>query len=75
MGYFSNGSEGEAYEARWCNRCQHQDDCDIWMQHLIFNGNPEHRARLDALIPESPDGLGNEQCTGFVPLSAPKGGA
>lgn len=70
MGYFSNGSEGEAYEARWCNRCQRQGDCFIWDQHLVYNGNPEHQARLDKLIPQRPDGLGNEQCTGFTVRAA-----
>lgn len=24
MGYFSNGSEGDDYETRFCNRCVHQ---------------------------------------------------
>lgn len=72
MGYFSNATEGDAYEARWCDRCQHGGgDCQIWVDHLIHCGDPEHQARLDLLIPQRPDGLGNEQCTGF----APKGGA
>jgi hypothetical protein len=65
MGYFSNLSEGAAYEAQWCSRCQHHGDCDIWDKQVIYNYNPEWRDRLNALIPESPDGLGNEQCTGF----------
>ena len=25
MGYFSNGTEGDMYEAQYCDKCQHQD--------------------------------------------------
>lgn len=31
MGYFSNGSEGESWEARWCARCVHSVGHDpVW---------------------------------------------
>lgn len=43
MGYFSNGTEGEMFEARWCERCVHQDEsedsigCPVWWLHLMWN--------------------------------------
>lgn len=76
MGYFSNGSEGDAYRARYCDHCQEDVDgeCEIWIAHLVFNGDPTHRERLGKLIPETSDGLGNGQCVEFVPITRnPKG--
>jgi hypothetical protein len=44
MGYFSNGSEGEHFEARWCDRCVNREatedapynNCPIWTAHLFY---------------------------------------
>ena len=68
MGYFSNGSEGEAYQARWCERCQHWPDdpnegsCAVWLAHLLHNGDEA----LHVIIPLTPDGLGNGRCGVFL---------
>ena len=78
MGYFPNGSAGEAYEARYCDRCVHQGDpddgpwCVVWTLHLVHNYDqlkPENvlvKETLDVLIPDSKDGLGCDECRMFV---------
>jgi len=41
MAYFSNSSEGDVYEARYCQRCVHNNDedgCPVMMLHFVFNG-------------------------------------
>ena len=69
MGYFSNGTEGEMYEERYCANCAHQDGCTVWLAHMVHNydecNNPE--SILHLLIPRSKDNVGNEQCTMFLP--------
>lgn len=70
MGYFSNGAEGRAYEAQWCDRCIHlEDPCEIWLAHMLHNydecNNPD--CILHILIPRTESGLGNEQCKMFHP--------
>ena len=58
MGYFANGSEGEAYEARYCDRCAHQKNadgtgCAVWALHLIHNYEGGRiQVLLDELIPQ-----------------------
>ena len=57
MGYFSNGSEGDRYEARYCHRCINWRDkhdgrgagCPVWDIHFVYNYDqfPEH-AKTDA---------------------------
>ena len=82
MGYFSNGSEGMAYEARYCDRCVHQGPpegpgCAVWLAHLLANYDEcENKASiLHLLIPRSRDGLDNEQCLMFWARgSGPRGG-
>jgi len=72
MGYFSNGSEGEGYEAEYCDRCIHQkpDDggCAVWFAHLMHNSdqnsNEQLENALNILIPRR--GICNEQCTMFI---------
>ncbi len=74
MGYFSNGTAGELYEANHCSLCVHgpiaRPDtlCPVWSLHLLHNyadcDKPD--SMLHALIPLSEDGLGNEQCTMFI---------
>jgi hypothetical protein len=73
MGYFSNGTQGEAYEAQWCDRCYHRYDednpCVVWLAHLMKNYEESDKedSILHMLIPRSEDGLGNEKCKMFVP--------
>jgi len=73
MGYFSNGTEGMDYEARYCDRCLHQENpdgtgCAVWLAHLLYNyddcNNP--KSILHILIPRTKDGIGNEQCSMFA---------
>lgn len=73
MGYFSNGTEGEMYEARYCRRCLHNGPpdgpgCPIMLLHLIHNYDECNKddSFLHVLIPRSKYHLGNEQCTMFV---------
>ena len=40
MAYFSNGSEGDFYEAKYCRRCVHMHPahgCPCWDAHLLWN--------------------------------------
>jgi len=72
MGYFSNGSEGCAYEARYCDRCIHQagpdgkSGCAVWLAHLIHNYKECNKpdSILHLLIPR--EGVWNEQCKLFI---------
>lgn len=69
MGYFSNSTEGELYEAKHCNRCIHQRkgdgerDCAVWEAHLLYQDD-EGQDILDFLIPQG-DGNENLECTMF----------
>lgn len=67
MGYFSNGTEGMAYEAQWCNKCVHQGNCAVWLLHMLYNYDECNNkdSMLHELIPRSKDGLSNEKCTMF----------
>lgn len=72
MGYFSNGSEGLAYEAEWCERCVHSGPngkpCAVWGAHLLHSYGAEGSTRevLDLLIPPAASGVGNKKCEMFV---------
>lgn len=74
MGYFSNGSEGMDYEARWCDRCVHQKGpdgksaCAVWMAHYLRNYKEANNEEsiLHMLIPRSKNGLDNERCKMFL---------
>ncbi len=74
MGYFSNGTEGELYRERFCDRCVHDNDgdgpmCTIWLMHLESCHGPDREQMapvLDRFIPRTKDGLWNEQCVFFV---------
>ncbi len=69
MGYFSNGTEGEHYEEKYCSRCVHEkpDDggCMVWMLHVIHNYESDKQEILNVLIPQNKDGLGNAECSMF----------
>jgi len=71
MGYFSNGSEGECYEARYCARCYFggsETGCPIMFLHFHRNyddcNNPE--SPLHAMIPRLDNG-DNGECVCFTP--------
>ena len=73
MGYFSNGTECEIYEARYCCRCIHNkgedgDGCMVMLAHLEFNYDEcrNMNSILHLLIPRSMDKLGNDQCRMFI---------
>lgn len=79
MGYFSNGSEGDDYQNKYCSRCQHLDEdggCPVFDAHLLYNypaldeGQEKLRGVLNMLIPRGEDGLGNEQCKMFMESEA-----
>ena len=82
MGYFSNGTEGERYEMRYCERCIHGNDdddpntgapkcCPVWLAHLSYNSaqykNEDLQQALELLIPR--EGPYNAQCAMFVEQS------
>lgn len=77
MGYFSNGSEGDWYRHKYCERCIHNPDndsalcCPVWFIHLEHNytqlnaGNEMLKEAMDLLIPrDGKTGVG--QCRMFV---------
>jgi hypothetical protein len=77
MAYFANGTEGNIYEAQYCNRCAHRKDpskgecCPILMLHLLWNGDTEkdRELALDLFIPR--EGTWNKACTMFVKHTTP----
>lgn len=78
MGYFSNGTEGEMYEAAYCRRCRHYGPvdgpgCTVWLLHLLHNYGQEGAVKemLTALIPRTADGIGNQQCRMFLAKPQP----
>ena len=74
MGYFSNGTEGDLYEAKYCSRCVHgpmnESPCTVWFLQLMNNYAECNNAdsMLHVLIPrEKP--VGNGQCTMFLEVA------
>lgn len=79
MGYFSNGTEGDMYEAKYCANCVHGESdpekpvCPVMLAHLFYayeecNSKSNAKHILDTLIPI--DGAFNAQCSMFVPADA-----
>lgn len=74
MGYFPNGTSGEAYEAQFCSRCIHQklDDggCAVWLAHMLHNYDECNKpdSILNLLSPRAKDRPGNEECAMFHPV-------
>ena len=69
MGYFSNGAEGEDYEAQYCAQCRHYEKgCAILEAHMLYNYDECNKedSILHLLIPRAKDGPGNEQCKMFI---------
>ena len=73
MAYFANGSEGDAYTAGYCDRCQHNDDgCVIMDLHMLWNysqsDNEDQRLVLGTFIPVGENGW-PMQCVMFLPTN------
>lgn len=73
MGYFSNGTEGALYEAKYCSGCRHNTDegCPVMLVHLLHaysecNKGSAAEEILNLLIPRKPGGL-NDKCTMHSP--------
>ena len=73
MGYFSNGTEGLDYAAKFCDRCQHQGPedgpgCAVWEAHMLYNYKQcnDPNSVLHLLIPREAGGLRNGACRMFV---------
>lgn len=74
MAYFSNGTEGLMYEARYCQRCAHFDDdqwCPVMLLHQLHNYEECNKpdSFLHVLIPRDEQG-DNGQCAMFLEASA-----
>lgn len=75
MGYFSNGTEGDCYEQRYCQTCIHQNGpdgrsmCAVWAAHMLKNYDEcnNDESILHMLIPR--DGKGHN---GICSMHAPK---
>lgn len=74
MGYFSNGSEGDMYEAQYCARCVHSNDengCPVMLAHVLYayeecNSKSNAAHILTMLIPPRKDQPAfNDQCAMF----------
>lgn len=75
MGYFTNGIEGADYQEEYYNHCLHDknEDCDIWLIHIIYNNDREKTPEkqpdiLDMLIPRDSNG-NNLQCHMLIPIN------
>jgi hypothetical protein len=46
---FSNGTEADAWMARWCNRCQHEEECQLILVAMLGKTPAawEEKDRLD----------------------------
>lgn len=62
MAYFSNGTEGQLYEEKWCSRCVHRNGldgrtgCPVMLAHILYayeecNSKSNAKSMLDFLIP------------------------
>lgn len=73
MGYFSNGTEGMAYEEKYCRHCVHQEHgCEVWLLHMDWNyeavgpnADTTKARALQLFIPRNKQTGNNEQCRMF----------
>lgn len=80
MGYFSNGSEGSAYESKYCENCIHwiadgegeTKGCPVWDVHMLYNYSNMNPVKgfLESFIPQSKDGLSNDKCKMFIQIKS-----
>ncbi len=69
MGYFSNGSQGMDYQAKYCDKCYWGDKaCMIWLAHMEYNYEEcnKDKSFLDLFIPRTEDKLSNKKCTMLI---------
>jgi hypothetical protein len=69
MGYFSNGSEGMDYQAKYCDHCYWGDKpCMVWFAHMEYNYKlcNNEKSILDLLIPRGKNGVHNKKCNMFI---------
>lgn len=72
MGYFSNGTEGDIFEANNCAKCAHnvESGCPVMLAHLVYAyelcNEEKHPGKiiLDMLIPRK--GAFNGRCAMFM---------
>lgn len=68
MGYFSNGTEADYWEAKNCRGCAHNDEdkgCPVMLAHVLFsyeecNSESNAKTMLDMFIPR--EGAFNGTC-------------
>jgi len=69
MGYFSNGTEGDMYEAEYCDHCVHSQgrECPVLLAHLLWNYDEcnNKASILHKMIPRDAEGW-NQQCFAYV---------
>lgn len=78
MGYFSNGTEADLYEAEHCLNCVHYGDvesptlCPVtelhWLWNYFQNQDEDKAIALRTFIPR--DGVKNLKCRMFYPKEA-----
>lgn len=78
MAYFSNGTEGDCYESKWCSRCVHSGkdgvQCEVMLVHHLYayqlggadKETDPGKLILDQLIPMDAKGLYAVQCKMFI---------
>ena len=75
MGYFSNGTMGEMYELRYCEKCIHYGTpedgkgCPVWFLNMMWNysqfNDQQQAMALGLFIPRAKDPEWNKQCAMF----------
>ena len=75
MGYFANGTEGDMYEAEYCEKCVHCEDeqnfmCPVLVLHWVWNyrqcNDGDKKEVLEMFIPTKD--CFNEKCKMFHPI-------
>ena len=76
MGYFSNGTEGDQYEEKYCNNCAREvliingqeHGCPIWFVHMMYNYEEcnNEKSILHKMIPRNDHDTFNGQCNFFI---------
>ena len=67
MGYFSNGTEGMEYEAKYCSDCLHYGNCAVLHAHELYNYDEcnNENSILHLLIPRDKEGY-NKKCKMYL---------
>jgi hypothetical protein len=80
VGYFSNSTENDIYQASYCEKCVHfslDDECPVMFLHAIWNYDAVGRsadetkaAALENFIPTIAQPPGNGECRMFIQSNA-----